>query len=500
MSDKKAPPNASDKAPAESQDIPIVTEKATPRSNFAKADQEKQQGKPAGKDGGKTPPPQKTAKAAPRKGLGWLWFWLFLLALIAVAVAAWYLFPSVREQVGQHLQGLPLVGKHFDTAQAPGTSSTGTPSGTASTATPDQSGTAGTETPSSQEPASGSHTTTSDSDSEGYGSTPPAGTSSEPATAAEPEQPAWQPQGTSPKPPTTVAPPTPDHTAALREQLQRQAETINQLQQQLAAMQRNVTAQGNRLSQLGNASREDWQLAEADYLLRLANQRLMLEQDSRAALGLVQEVDKIVRDVDLPDLYGVRQQLARDLTALKLVENVDREGIYLRLRALEEQLVKLNIQPKFDLATPDAAQAEQQSAESEAGDNRFQKSWNNFTNFLKGSVRIRDAEIDPVLLSPQSETRFRQTLRLSMEQAELALLRADKTVYSDALKQARELLMQYGVDNPQRQALLRELEALSNETIATDLPNLSASQSALRNYIDRMHKTADGQSDGGEIQ
>ncbi|WP_226665525.1 uroporphyrinogen-III C-methyltransferase [Microbulbifer aggregans] len=495
MSDKKAPPTASDKAAEESKDIPIVTEKATPKSNFAKADQEKQGGKPAGKGDNKNPPPKKSsdksaAKATPNKGHGWLWFWLFLLLLIAAAVAAWYLIPSVRMQVGQHLQGLPLVGKHFATAQAPGGTSAGTASETANTETSGENtaATPSTTTPDTSEPAADTGTDSSQS----YGDTV--------TTPSEPQQPAWQPQGTSPKPPTPVAPPTPDQTAALREQLEQQSQTINQLQQQIATMQRSVTAQGNRLSQLGNASREDWQLAEADYLLRLANQRLMLEQDSRAALGLVQEVDKIVRDVDLPDLYGVRQQLARDLTALKLVENVDREGLYLRLRALEEQLVKLNIQPKFDLATADTAEAEQQPAAGEASGNRFQDSWNNFKTFLKGSVRIRDAEIDPVLLSPQSETRFRQTLRLSMEQAELALLRADATVYTDALKQARELLIEYGVDNPQRQALLRELEALSNEKIATELPNLSASQTALRSYIDSMHKTSAGQSDGGDIQ
>src|SRR5690606_13583940 len=149
------------------------------------------------------------------------------------------------------------------------------------------------------------------------------------------EQPMSQPDASRPATPQVISPVPPQDQNAqligqLRQQLAQQGQTIQQLEQQLAALQRNVTPQGNRLSQLGNASREDWQLAEADYLLRLANQRLMLEQDSRAALGLLQQVDTIVRDGDLPHLYGVRQQLARDITELKLAENVDREGIYLR--------------------------------------------------------------------------------------------------------------------------------------------------------------------------
>lgn len=229
-------------------------------------------------------------------------------------------------------------------------------------------------------------------------------------------------------------------------------------------------------------------MAEADYLLRLANQRLLLERDSRAALGLVEEVDKILRQVDLPDLYGVRRQLARDITALKLVENIDREGLYLRLRALEEQLLRVNIQPQFDLATRDPAAAETAQVEEPAS--AWQGSWNNFTRFMGDSLRIRDGDIDPVLLSPQSESRFRQNLRLDMEQAELALLREDSTVYKDALNRARELLLQYGVASNQRDVLVRELEQIRAQPIEAELPNLAASQRALHNYIDRMHKTS----------
>jgi len=510
MSDKKAPPsstpeNSGDKKAADKtlpDNVPVVTEKAEPKSNFAKAAQSstKSGDKPAGKSssgGDKKPPRARTGK----KGRGWTWFWLLLLVLIAAAVAAWYLLPGVRQQVGQQLQSVPVIGEYLaPTATAPVTV-----------------------TQPAQNTATGSG---SQNDTASRASAP----QTDPGTATQqppvPEQPMLQPgesrpvppetPDTSPSAPSSTSPVPPQHQnaqlidglrqqlAQQNQQLTQQSQTIEQLQQQLAGLQRNVTAQGARLSQLGNASREDWQLAEADYLLRLANQRLMLEQDSRAALGLLKEVDTIVRQVDLPDLYGVRQQLARDITALKLVENVDREGLYLRLRALEEQMVKLNIQPQFDLAKRDAAAAQAQADNTGVGEEHFRSSWDNFLDFLKGSVRIRDGEVDPVLLSPQSETRFRQSLRLNMEQAELAVLRADETVFKDSLAHAQQLLLDYGVDNPQRQVILRELEELSQETIKTELPNLSASQSALRNYIERMHKVSSGQSDdsdnGGSFQ
>nr|WP_010132447.1 uroporphyrinogen-III C-methyltransferase [Microbulbifer agarilyticus] len=501
MSDKKAPASATpDDNNDKQKDIPTVTEKAEPKSNFAKAAVKTGDVKTSGRAKSDSKAKNPSTPRAAKKGNGWAWFWLLLLALIALAVAAWYFIPSVRTQANSHLQDLPLVGRYFaaDT-QTISQSGRTTASEDNAPAASDQSQPADSMPSAPATNDNGTASRAADSATTNNQGTTTDNAQTTTAQPPVPEQPMLQPGESQATPPSATSPTPPAYQnleliKGLRQQLEQQNQVIEQLQQQLAGVQRNVTAQGNRLSQLGNASREDWQLAEADYLLRLANQRLMLEQDSRSALGLLQEVDKIIRDVDMPDLYGVRQQLSRDITALKLVENVDREGLYLRLRALEEQMVKLNIQPQFDLAKRDAAVIQQQNANPDVGEAHFRSSWSNFLNFLKGSVRIRDGEVDPVLLSPQSETRFRQSLRLNMEQAELAVLRADDTVFKDSINHARQLLLDYGVDNPQRQVILRELEELAQEKVKVELPNLSASQTALRNYIDKMHKVSSGQT------
>ncbi|WP_043319725.1 uroporphyrinogen-III C-methyltransferase [Microbulbifer sp. HZ11] len=498
MSDKKAPASSNQDGPQsdDHKDVPMVTEKAEPKSNFAKA-----AGSRTGSDKTKSKASAATKKSVTKKGHGWLWFWLLVIALIALALAAWYFIPTVRTQVNAHLQDLPLIGRHFSTVNPAGVQRSNSTANTATNpkAISDTAPTNGNSETSRDNTGLPDAATTADRTvpSDGYDSQVPTPVPQQPTGQTVEPQPS-QPSATSPEPPQHQ---NQEQINNLRQQLATQNQTVEQLnqtiaqlQQQIAGLQRNVTAQGNRLSQLGNASREDWQLAEADYLLRLANQRLMLEQDSRAALGLLQEVDKIIRNVDMPDLYGVRQQIARDITALKLVETVDREGLYLRLRALEEQMVKLNIQPQFDLAKRDAATAQDQADNADVGEAHFRSSWQNFVSFIKESVRIRDGEVDPVLLSPQSETRFRQSLRLNMEQAELAVLRADDTVYKDAINHARQLLLDYGVENQQRQVILRELDALGQEKIQTELPDLSASQSALRNFIDKMHKVSSGQT------
>ncbi|WP_299580604.1 uroporphyrinogen-III C-methyltransferase [uncultured Microbulbifer sp.] len=441
MTNEKSKDNASTPAGDLTAD---TLAKQESKSNFAKATQGKKKDKPpqdatlSGKSGGR-------------------WWWLvFILLLIALIAFAWHSWPQLRNRIAQ-----------FD---FPAFKQTASPRET---------------------------------DRQGESSAP--NTTAQPPVDTTPAEPVSNAEPSSDSAPSEAQPPHPSvetttsllnqqldqlqqADTTLRNQIQLQARTIAQLQQQLAGMQRSMTAQGNRLSELGNVSREDWQLAEADYLLRMANQRLMLEDNSSAALGLVEKVDTILRQVNLPDLYGVRQQLARDITALKLVENIDREGLYLRLRALEEQLIRARIQPEFDIAHSQAQKTQEEPAQE--GQTPWQRSWRRFTTFLRDSVRPIDGDINPVMLSPQSETRFRQTLRLNMEQAQLALLRGDSTVYKDALNSARELLLTYGTANTQRNALAQQLAELSEKPIQAQMPDLNASQVALYNYIELLHKTS----------
>lgn len=401
--------------------------KAEPKSNFAKAAQDKS--------------PKGAAATKARGGRGWIWLLLFAALIGGIGAWRWLNWPQLQSRLAQ-LDFLPF-GRDAETEVA------------------------ATEVP------------------------PTPGEPVEPP----PQQQEQQQPDLAPDTDAAALEAQRQANAALQNQLRQQSHVINQLQQQLATLQRDVTAQGSRLSELGNVSRSDWQLAEADYLLRLANQRLLLERDSRAALGLLEQVDNILRGTNLPDLYGVRQQLANDITALKLVENIDREGLYARLRALEDRLIRVNIQPEFDLATLDAAATKPE--EDSAAASAWRRSWDNFTQFMRDAVRIRDGDIDPVLLSPQSEARFRQSLRLNMEQAELALLRGDSNVYSDSLNRARQLLLEYGVASKQRDLLAGELQELRREKIEADLPSLAASQSALHNYIEQLHKT---ETQGGDNQ
>ena len=123
--------------------------------------------------------------------------------------------------------------------------------------------------------------------------------------------------------------------------------TNQQAEGRLRAAEDRLQAQNRRLLSISTTTREDWLLAEAEYLLKLANQRVVIEKNAENAVSLLEEADGILRDLRDPDLYAIRQVLQRDLASLRLVEKIDREGMYLSLLSLAEQVNALPVLPEY---------------------------------------------------------------------------------------------------------------------------------------------------------
>ncbi|MCV6605803.1 MAG: uroporphyrinogen-III C-methyltransferase [Porticoccaceae bacterium] len=274
----------------------------------------------------------------------------------------------------------------------------------------------------------------------------------------------------------------------LAAQLQQTEQAAQVGRQQLEQLQRRVTSQGSRLRDLSTSTRDDWLLAEAEYLLRLANQRLLTERSTASPVSLLQTADTILKDFDDPDLFAVRSQIANDITALKIATVVDREGLYLQLNALSTVIPQLTLLLSAD-EKPVQQVAEQQTAqEQQSWGGRVVGHLGNFADGLKDYVRIRqrDKPIEP-LLGVEEEQYLRHNLRVMLEQAQLALLREEPQVYSASLGKCRQWLQQHFRENHVAQEFDQQLGQLAGQTVTSQLPEISASLQALRNYINLWH-------------
>lgn len=252
-------------------------------------------------------------------------------------------------------------------------------------------------------------------------------------------------------------------------------------QRLIAEMQRGQQALADRLKVLQGDGRDEWKLAEAQYLLRLASLRLLAVQDVTAARELLETVDGILKSMPDSGLYGVREQLASYQAELESLPELDRAGVFLRLGALRDQaetLAALPV-PEFD---PDEVSTEEEYAD------RLQRRdrWDRVLMRLERYVRVdfqRGKVITPLLDDAELQ-RVRRTLQLTLEQAQWAALRGEDAVYQASLTQAEKLLTQYfELENPKVQAMQAQLQALHERAVALSPPDLAPLQQSLANYL-----------------
>lgn len=216
---------------------------------------------------------------------------------------------------------------------------------------------------------------------------------------------------------------------------------------------------------------QTWQVAEAEYLLRVANHRLRLEADAGGALGMLAAADRALSDADPFAYHDVRALLAQERAALEAVAGADVQGIYLRLAALEGQLDELPLRPPAYAAK--AADA-QEAAGTTALDAILSR--------LSGLVRFRSAGPPARPLLPPEQAEYLQlNLRLALNHAQLAALRRDQAVFGASLATASEWLAAHvDLRAEAASAFASALAALQDEDLAATLPDISGSLARLR--------------------
>ena len=264
---------------------------------------------------------------------------------------------------------------------------------------------------------------------------------------------------------------------------QQQLQTINDLQDQLYSLRLLTNRQAEQILTLGTATRGDWLLAEAAYLVRLANQRLQVERSIENPLAILQNVDNIFIQLNDAELLAVRNALAVDIAALRMTEKVDRDGIYLELQAISAALETLTVlEPTADSEVP------QRSNSAERGPATLAEIFERLATKFAGLIIVqkRQQPIEP-LLTQAEQTMVRQNLYLLLQQAQSALLREEQLIYSSSLDKTETLLRRYFQLNNESEALLARLQALSKRAVSQSLPDISGSQKAIQTALNLRH-------------
>lgn len=225
-------------------------------------------------------------------------------------------------------------------------------------------------------------------------------------------------------------------------------------------------------------SKQDWLITEAEYLLKLANHRLILAHDIDTAVQALQSADSRLHEVGNPKFIPLRKAIALDIQQLNAVKRIDIVGISAQLNALQQQTETL------PLMMPDPQTIRQRKTEASSVsrvDNWQQLPAAMWQDLLKLFRIQKHNDVIKPLLMPEQRFFLIQNLKLQLEQARLALLNNQSTIYKDRIQQAQQWIKKY-FDNqhPLSQAMNDSLTKLAAIDITLTLPDISASLTNLR--------------------
>lgn len=274
--------------------------------------------------------------------------------------------------------------------------------------------------------------------------------------------------------------------ASIESGLNQQAATI---QSEQNFQKEQILSLVNRVRQIDSATKEDWKLAEAEYLVRLANQRILLESDLNGAETLLTNADGILAEMEDPMFFDARKAIAKDIQALKSTSHFDVEGRYLQLSALYDQISQLpqrEPSKKWLAENTQDSSSKLQEATSEVG-NTLNKIWSSIKSLVVINYNHKPIK---ALLPPAEYQELVTGLQLQIDVAQVALVKGENSIYQKALARvANAINDNFDTRAQSVTAFMTSLTSLQQVNPSPELPlprdSLSAMKSLMKAWNNR---------------
>jgi len=245
---------------------------------------------------------------------------------------------------------------------------------------------------------------------------------------------------------------------------ERLGSTRKELESSILALQR----------QLGK-TRGDWLIADAEYLLSVANQRLHLVGDVDTTREALEAADQRLRESGDASVFKVREQIAKEIAALNNIEEPDIVGIYAGIQHLQDAVEGLSVflphagkQPEKEPVQQDLSEHGHEILETVAKQ-------------LEGYVVLRHTE-QPVsaVLTPEEAHFIKQQLKVRLEMIEIALVQQNDTLFKSSIADAKAWLEKNFSENQKTKNFAAELDKLSSVQLHSQYPDVSGSLKLLK--------------------
>lgn len=278
----------------------------------------------------------------------------------------------------------------------------------------------------------------------------------------------------------------------LEQTLKKQEQVVAQQLQQMAEQIKNtsqakITKLSNNVSRLEQQIKQrqpsDWLLHEAEYLIRIASRSLWLEHDTTAAIGLLQDANLRLTELNDPAFLPVREVIHQDIKSLENIPKLETDEVILSLMAMSKQVAQL------PLAIEEIGKMGDKQADLNLSDDindwqsNLAKTWQKFLNdFIR--VRQRSGSIEP-LMSPEQQANLKQNLSLKIQLALWAASERKGIVYQKALTDIQLWINEFfDMENAINQSFIKSVEQLKHRQMnfdySTELNALKSIRAAIR--------------------
>lgn len=258
---------------------------------------------------------------------------------------------------------------------------------------------------------------------------------------------------------------------ALNEQNAAHTTAVAQLSSQVQQLEQKFTSS---LKQYLNQNNE-WLLLRVRYYLELAQMNAHWQADRTITLALLKQADALLADIQDQRVFNIRQQMAKDIEAIKALPELDTIGLLSQLDAVQQQLKLLTIE------IPQLSQALSSSSSPQS----WRMKLNNSLESLKQLVVIRRNDINtPPLLTSAQKDIWLQMIQLELQEAQWAVLQKNEPVFQLALNQALRTIQQnFTLNDARTKSVVNTLQNLKKTLFVSHFPDLSQSLQLLNQLI-----------------
>ncbi|HAT8858454.1 TPA: hypothetical protein JBE16_10690 [Legionella pneumophila subsp. pneumophila] len=271
--------------------------------------------------------------------------------------------------------------------------------------------------------------------------------------------------------------------------LDNNADHLQQIQRDLTSKMNNLNKELQTAMKQKLYQNNDWLLLKARYYLELAQINVHWSDNFNTSVALLQQADALLKGMNIPKIFTIRQTIAKEIAQLKSISVVDITGILSQLDAAQAAINNLSIQSVVDQQEVLNHITKSEESGKTGWRNRLQDS----VNFLAKLVVIRrhNENIQP-LISPLYESAIKENIRLNLQEAQWAILNNNPPVYQFALNQAiANLKRVFNESSQNTDALIKQLSTLQNVKLTQEKPVVGQAIPLINQMIDNKELLVD---------